>query len=30
VVELEGKKGGPSVVKKEVIKCDPEDIIDLT
>lgn len=30
VDELEGKKGVPSDVKKEVIKRDPVDIIDLT
>jgi len=30
VNELEGEKAGPSGVKKEVIKHDPADIIDLT
>ena len=30
VGELEGKKGGPSGVKKRVITYDPADIIDLT
>jgi len=30
VNEFEGEKAGPSGVKKEVIKYDPADIIDLT
>jgi len=30
VDELEGERAGPSGVKKEVIKHDPDDIIDLT
>jgi len=30
VGELEGKKAGPSGVKKEAKKHDPADIIDLT
>ena len=30
VGKLEGEKAGPSGVKKEVIKPDPVDIIDLT
>lgn len=30
VGELEGNQAGPSGVKREVIKHDPADIIDLT